>query len=99
MARLVDSDIATAGQSEPGQPSPPLLGDLLSEIDALRLQIPHRDVDVVAHEVQLVPGGTVGGVHGQLRGRQLENQPATTSVDVGVPRTSAKKVRSASGSL
>jgi len=84
MARFVDSDVATAGQPEAGQPSLPLLGDLLGEVDSLRLQIPHRCFDVVAHEVELVPGGTVGGVHGQLRGRQLEDQPATTSVDVRV---------------
>jgi len=33
MARLVHSDFATPGQPEPGDPSPPLLGDVLAERD------------------------------------------------------------------
>jgi hypothetical protein len=65
-----------------GEPSPPLLGDLLGEFDALGLQVAHGGFQVVAHEVQLVPGWTVGRVCGQLRGRELEDQPATAGVDM-----------------
>jgi hypothetical protein len=40
------------------------------------------DFQVVAHEVQLVSGGTIGRVHSQLRSRQLEDQPASACVDM-----------------
>jgi len=92
MARLVDSDLAAPGQPEAVQPSPTLLGDVLGELDALRLQIPHRGFQVVAHEVQLVPGRTFGRVQGQFRGRQLEDQPATASVDVAVSEHVSEEV-------
>jgi hypothetical protein len=32
MARFVDSDLATPGQPEAGEPSPPLLGNVLGEL-------------------------------------------------------------------
>src|SRR5689334_4061483 len=35
MAWLVHPDLATAGQAKAGDPPPPLLGDVLGELDAL----------------------------------------------------------------
>jgi hypothetical protein len=52
------------------------------EFDALGLQVAHGGFQVVAHEVQLVPSGSVGRVPGQLCGRELEDQPATAGVDM-----------------
>lgn len=80
MAWLVHSDLATAGQAEAGEPSPPLLGDVLGELDPLGAKVAHGGLYVVAHEVQLVSGWTVGGMHGQLRRGQLEDQPPAAGV-------------------
>ena len=82
MAWLVHSDLATAGQAKAGEPPPPLLGDVLGELHALAAKISHGGLYVVAHEVQLVSGWTVGGMHGQFRGGQLEDQPPAAGVHV-----------------
>ena len=80
MAWLVHSDLAPAGQAKAGEPPPPLVGDVLGELDALCAKVSHGGLYVVAHEVQLVSGWTVGGVDGQLRGGQLEDQPPAAGV-------------------
>ena len=48
---------------------------------ALRFEGLHLGAKVVAHEVQLGPGG-VRGVHRSLRGRETEDEPPTSGVDV-----------------
>ena len=98
MPRLVQSDLAATGQPETGEPPPSLLGYVLCELDALGLQVTDRGFQVVA-EIQLVPGRTVGRVHGQFRRRDLEDQPPATSVDMRLPEDVCKKARSASGSV
>ena len=85
MPRLVQPDLAATGQPETGEPPPSLLGYVLCEFDALGLQVTDRGFQVVAHEIQLVPGRTVGRVHGQFRRRDLEDQPPATSVDMRLP--------------
>ena len=86
MAWLVHSDLATAGQAKAGEPPPPLVGDVLGELDALRAKVSHGGRYVIAHEVQLVSGWTVGGMHGQLRGGQLEDQPSAAGVHMWLPQ-------------
>jgi len=81
---LVESDLATSGQPEVGEASPPLLRDVFGELDAFGLQISHRCREVVTHEVQRLSDWAVGGVRGELRGRQLEDQPATARIDMGL---------------
>jgi len=56
MARLVQSDPAATGQPETGESPPSLFGYVLDELDALGLQVTHGGFQVVAHEIQLVPG-------------------------------------------
>ena len=80
MAWLVHSDLAAAGQAKARKPPPPLLGDVLGELNALGAKVSHGGLYVVAHEVQLLSGWTVGGMHGQLRWGQLEDQPPTAGV-------------------
>ena len=86
MAWLVHSDLATAGQAKAGEPPPPLLGDVLGELHALAAKISHGGLYVVAHEVQLVSDWTVGGMHGQFRGGQLEDQPPAAGVHMPLPQ-------------
>src|SRR4051812_18031142 len=85
VSRLVETDVAAPWQAEPGQSSPSLLGDAAGELDALGLQLLHRRVEVVAHEIQLVRGRTVRGMHRNLGRRQLEDEPAAAGVDVRLP--------------
>ena len=85
MAWLVHSDLAAAGQAKAGEPSPPLLGDVLGELNALGAKVSHGGFYVVAHEVQLVSGWAVGGVHGEFCGGQLEDQPPAPSVHIRLP--------------
>src|SRR4051812_37818837 len=54
VARLVHADLASPGEPEPSDSAPPLLGDLLRELDAKRAELRDRRVDVIAHEVELV---------------------------------------------
>ena len=48
MAWLVHSDLATAGQAKAGEPPPPLLGDVLGELNALGAKVSHGGLYVVA---------------------------------------------------
>ena len=82
MARLVHADLTATGQPEPGKSSPTLLGHLREELNSPGLQLLHRGIQIVAHEVQPVSGRTVRGMHSQFRRRQLEDQPAVTGVDM-----------------
>ena len=84
MVRLVEPDLTTPGQPEAGETSPPLLRNVFGELDALRVQVPHRGRQVITHEVQRLSGRAVGGVRGELRRWQFEDQPATASVDMGM---------------
>src|SRR3954465_11831402 len=84
MTRLVHPDLAPARQSESRQPSPPHLGDV-RELNALGLQLSNCGIQVVAHEIQLVSAGTIRRVHRHLCRWQLEDEPASAGIDMGVP--------------
>ena len=86
MARLVHSDLATAGQAKAGEPAPPFLGDVLGELNALGAKITHGGLNVVAHEVQLVFAWAISGMHGQFRWRQSEDQPPAAGVHMRLPQ-------------
>ena len=84
MPWLIHPDLTATGQAKAGEPSPTLLGDVLGELNAPVAKLLHRGFHVVAHEVQLVARRPVGGVHGQLRGWEVEDQPPTAGVHVGL---------------
>src|SRR3954451_12384475 len=66
MPRLREAQRARRWQVERDQPAPPLIGDLAGERHALGLELGDGLLDVVAHEVQLVPLRIPGRVHGNL---------------------------------
>ena len=79
MLRLVETYFAPARESDVGDRSPPRLlhvrtvNSLLAEFGYFRLQI-------VAHEIELVPIRLLGWMNRDLRGRQGKNQPSVTGV-------------------
>jgi hypothetical protein len=56
-------------------------------------------VDVIAGQAELVMTGAVGGVSGQLRGRQGEDRPAATRVDRWELEQSPRNARTASATV
>jgi DNA-binding CsgD family transcriptional regulator len=78
--RLVDRELAAVRQPDRGQQAPALVGDVPGHLDALGAQLGQGGADVVAHQVQLVAGVSIGRVHGQLGGRQGEDEPAAARV-------------------
>lgn len=98
MSRLVESELSRSLERKPGRPPPALLGDRGDELDALRFQLRPRAIEVLAHQVELMAAPTLTRVEGQLRRRQLKDQPATASIDGAKPSTSCAKARAASGS-
>ena len=81
--RLVDRELAAIRQPNRGQQAPALVGDVPGHLDALRAQLGQGGVDVVAHQVQLMTGGSLGRVDGQLGGRQGKDEPAAARVHRG----------------
>ena len=89
MAGLVHSDLTTARQANRvirPQRSSETSRVKSTPLDRIWLRVASRSshTKYSSYEVQLVLGGTIGGVHGQLGGRQLEDQPATAGIDVGL---------------
>ena len=82
MARFVDTQPASAGQGELDQTAPPHVLDLAAG-DAAVGHVGDQRVDVVAHQVDLVPAVVLGRMHGDLRRRETEDEPAVADVDVG----------------
>src|SRR5437016_5740395 len=81
VAWLVDRQIRAARQLNRGEQTPALAARRLGDHDAPGGQVRQRLLDVVAHQVELVLPQAVSGVDGDLGGRQLEDQPATSGVD------------------
>src|SRR5262245_41039506 len=81
MARFVDAQLCTPGQTDSGERTPALIADRLTELHTLGLEVRDGGVDVVTLQVELVPARPVGRVYRQLGGWQGENQPALTGVN------------------
>jgi hypothetical protein len=77
----MNSTLSFVGQADRGHEAPALIGDVLRDLDSLGAQFGERGVDVVAHQVELVPAFPVGGMNRQLGGRQGEDEPASARVD------------------
>src|SRR5439155_5190012 len=98
MLRLVEADVAGAGNLQPGQESPALVGERRDELDAFLLELVHRLFDVLAHQVELVLARLRRGVDGSSAGGSAKiSQPSPPST-FGNSRTSRKKARAASAS-
>src|SRR3954449_13187557 len=54
VTRLVHADLTAARQPKAGDPTPPLLCDVLSELDTPAPELTDRGIEFVAHEVELV---------------------------------------------
>ena len=80
MLGLVQPELAAAGQPDRAHETEPLVRDRTRDIGSTRAQLGDRRVDVVAHEVELVPAVFVRGMGRQLGRRQAEDQPATAGV-------------------
>jgi hypothetical protein len=80
MLWFVDSQHPAPWQLEVSEASPAEVVDGPFENDSFALEVGHRGLQVVAHEVELVAGFGVG-VEGDLCRGQGEDQPAVTGVD------------------
>jgi hypothetical protein len=81
VSRLVKPQTPSSRQRNASRLSPPLLRHRLA-FDSRLLQSRDLQIEVIGHEIQLVQVVLIGGVHGQLGRRQLEDQPAPMDVDV-----------------
>ncbi len=81
MPGLVQGKLASTGKLERRHEAEPLVGDRPRELDPLALEFLNGCVDVVGHEVQLVAGVLIGGVCGQLGGRQGKDEPPVAGID------------------
>ena len=92
VARLVKAEVTATGEPDAGEQAPALVADRTTR-HALGLEVVHRRVDVVAHQVQLMRTCSLGWVHGHLGGRQFEDQPTPAGVDAGVLQHIAGRTR------
>src|SRR6266516_894900 len=81
VAWLVDRQLRAARQLHRGKQPPALVAGWMGDGDAPGGQVRQRLLDIVTHQVELVLARPVCGMHGDLGGRQLEDQPATAGVD------------------
>ena len=79
MLGLVEAEFVPTLQSDPGYPSPAAVGDGPGHSDPPCLQRFGSRDDVVAHQVQLM-AALIGGMHGQFRRRESEDQPAIARI-------------------
>jgi hypothetical protein len=96
MPRLVERELAAVRKRKGSEQSPAGVRDRSRERDPLGLQLCHRRVQVVGHEVQLVTRFAVGRVDRKFRRRETEDRPATTGVDRCEPEHIAQKRTDAS---
>ena len=80
MPWLVDGQFRAVRQTYCCQQAPALIRHILCYLDAFAPQVRERGVDVIAHQVELVPGRAVGGMDGELSGRQREDEPPAARV-------------------
>jgi hypothetical protein len=88
VARLVETQLDPAGESDGRQQAPALVADRPGDLDPLGLEGGHRGGDVVAQQVQLGPAAG---------GSAKISQPPPASTD-RVPSTLARAARVASAS-
>src|SRR5262245_47399819 len=92
MRRLIQTELAAAGQLDRRPDAPPFSRDF-GAADLLRLERLDESLKVVAHQVQMCAEHLVAGVlaltvalvcrmHRQLRGRHAEDQPSVPDIDV-----------------
>src|SRR5260370_38065774 len=81
VAWLVDRQLRAARQLHRSEQAPALVAGWVGDGDAPGGYVRQRLLDVVTHQVELVLARPVCGMHGDLGGRQLEDQPATAGVD------------------
>src|SRR6478736_3286744 len=81
MLWLIEEQLGAARKVDSGQCPPALIAGWARDTDALGHQVSQRFFEVVAHEVELVLGGSFGGVHGDLGRRQFKDQPTSACVD------------------
>ena len=84
VAWLIDRQIRAARQLYRGEQTPALVADWVGDRDASGGQVRQHLLDVVTHQVELVLPLPIGGMNGDLGGRQLEDQPTTASVNPGI---------------
>ena len=94
MARLVDVELAAAGQRHFGEHTPALILHR-SAVDPVLLHLGKESTDVVAHEKERV-AGALRLVHRDFSRRQAKDYVAAV-IDAGSLSMSRKKARSASG--
>ncbi len=80
MLGLVQTNHTAPWKSDLGHGSPASLLDL-GTLNTSVSKCPHVAREVIAHEVQLRPCH-LGGMNGELRRRQTEDQPSATGIDV-----------------
>ena len=90
MARLVHPELPAAGKRQTRQESPALVRDRLA-LDAPSPQLGDERIDVVGHEVELVPVVRVCGMDRELRGGQAEDKPAVADIDAWEPQHVAQE--------
>jgi hypothetical protein len=81
--RLIDAELATAGQSEARDGSPALLFDGRTH-HFHGFHLGDEGVNVIAHEIELVRVVLVRWVNGDFRGRQGEDEPTVSGVGCGI---------------
>jgi hypothetical protein len=81
MARLVDAKTASARQSQLGQHTPPQVARR-SARDAGFSHLRDKLPNVRNHQIQLVAATGLRRMDCQLAGREAEDQPASTDVDI-----------------
>lgn len=90
VARLVHPELPAAGKRQTRQESPALVRDRLA-LDAPSPQLGDERIDVVGHEVELVPVVRVRGMDRELRGGQAEDKPAVADIDAWEPQHVAQE--------
>src|SRR5215475_10867235 len=80
--RLIDSQLAAAGQRECGQQTTALVLDRTGRRARGRKLVDDRP-DIVTHQVDLMPAVLLGWMYSDFRGRKCKDQPAATGIHVG----------------
>src|SRR5579863_4882155 len=79
MLRLIKPDLASAGQSYPCDGAPSFVFHFRTR-DALLPECGHLGLQIVAHEIELVPAILLGWMNCHFRGRQGEDEPSMPCV-------------------
>jgi len=85
MLRLIQTHLASAREPDFGDRAPTLFMHR-GTLDAFRLEGRNLALQVIAHEIQLMPVILFGGMDRRLSRRQGENQPTVTGVDRCEPK-------------